>query len=140
MHIESLRTLVKLRRMNVDAARQVLVQAINTESVAASASSCADMRIVEEGEIASSIAADDHAVESYARWLPVGREQARRARLDLERASQDVAVARSALILARTDERAAEEAFEDARAVQASAASKHAQDELDEAGARCRLG
>jgi hypothetical protein len=98
------------------------------------------MRIVEEAEVASSIAAGDRAVEAYARWLPLGREQARRARLDQERASQEVSVARSALILARQDERVAEQALEEALAAQTFLRMTRVQDELDEAGARCRPG
>ena len=137
MRIDSLKTLLKLRQMNVDTAKQGVAQALVAETIAASASSRADLRIMEEAESAASASAGDEAVEIYARWLPIGREQARRARRELERTSQEVAIARSALVLAKNDEQAVKSALAQEERVVATLRGRRSQEELDEAGVRC---
>ena len=137
MRVDTLKSLLKLRQMNVDAAKQSVAQALAAETIAASASSRADLRIMEEAENATSATAGDDAVEMYARWLPVGREQARQARRELERTSQEVAIARSALVLAKNGEQAAESVLAQQERLTTALRMRRVQDELDEAGARC---
>ena len=106
MRINSLRALMKIRKANTEMARIALSEAIDAETAANARVAAADRRIMDEAEAAASLGADDGAVEIYARWLPQGRRSLSQARAVLERASQDVAVARTALVMARAAEHA----------------------------------
>ena len=136
MRVESLRSLLTVRQAATSGAKTALAQTIAVETAANAAVVEADRRITAEADIALSLGADDGAVEAYARWLPQGRRNTREARAVLARASQDVALARTALMIARAAEYAVEVEVARAEAEIARLAAKKAQEELDEVGAR----
>ncbi len=138
MRLEAFRALLKMRRANTQASKIALAQAIAAETDASAAVAAADARMEREARAALSLGADDGAVELYARWLPVGRQDAMRARATLTRASQEVDLARTGLSLAKAAERAVEQEFDQVLALIAGARAKALQTELDEMSGRRR--
>ena len=136
MRVEPLRALLKMRRATTQAAKIALAHSIAAETKAHAQVAGADSRIIEESDAALSLGADDGAVEAYARWLPEGRRQATQARAVLGRASQEVSLARTALIMAKAAEHAITVELDRAERQIASLEAKRVQSDLDEIGAR----
>ena len=138
MRLEAFRALLKMRRANTQASKIALAHAIAAETDASTAVAAADARMEREAQAALSLGADDGAVELYARWLPVGRQEAMRTRATLTRASQEVDLARTGLSLAKAAEHAVEQELDKVLALIASARVKALQTELDEVAGRRR--
>ncbi len=136
MRVDSLRSLLKIRKTSTEAAKIALSEAISAETKAGAKAAEADRRILDEAEAALSLCADDGAVEVYARWLPRGRREASQARVALGLATQEVTLARTALSMARAAEHAIAVELEKAESDIALMRARKAQAELDEIGAR----
>ncbi len=136
MRIDPLRSLLRVRQATTKASKMALSQAIAAEAECRLSLSEAERRILHEADAAMSLGADDGAVEAYARWLPTGRREAKRLSASLQRVSQEVEVARTALTLAKAAEHAIAIQLDQALAEVARSRLKKAQAELDEVASR----
>ena len=135
---DSLKTVLQLRQMDVDAARTELMRLESLAHDARMTERAATLAIQTEMNAAARLHADDATVEAFGAWLPTGRAAVTRAQAQLGRFEQDAAQARAALNLTR----AAAEAVEKLIAERVVLASEHEmrrqQAVLDEAAARTR--
>lgn len=131
---DTLRTLLKVRRLDVDAARRGLAECLAIEDEARTASIAAEQAIAQEALAASALAADDAAVEAFAAWLPVGRRQLDRTRHAETLAANATERARAVTSLARAAAEAAQALLERREAEAEREAQRKAQLELDEMG------
>lgn len=137
---DTLRTLVRMRQATVGEAKRLLATSLEAETLARNAAAEAERRIGREADAACRIEAGDAAVEAFAAWLPVGRqqvEQARRAEASSQSATER---ARAALVLARTAAEAAEKLLAKREAELAAEAQRKAQLVLDELARRRPVG
>ena len=133
---DTLRTLLKVRRLDVDAARRGLAECLAIEDEARGASMAAEQAIAQEALAATALAADDAAVEAFAAWLPVGRRQLDRTRHAETLAANATERARAVTSLARAAAEAAQALLERREAEAEREAQRKAQLELDEMGRR----
>ncbi len=131
---DTLRTLVKVRRMEVDAARRGLAECLAVEDEARAAALEAERAITREAQVAGSLAADDATVEAFAVWLPVGQRQLDRMRRAESLAAAATDRARAATTLARAAAEAAQAMLERREDEAEREAQRKAQLELDEIG------
>lgn len=104
----SLRALVRLRRLTVDAARRDLAACVAEEAVAQAAARAIAMAIARETAMACRLEGGDQAVHAFAAWLQQMRPSARAADAAAERAVLHTAEARAVLAAARAAAEAAE--------------------------------
>ena len=72
--IATLRTLLRVRKQVLDAARQELSSLIDAESTAAERYRAASAAMQREYAVATALDASDAVAEAFATWLPHGRE------------------------------------------------------------------
>jgi len=109
-----------------------LAQALAAEQQVAEAVDRAISMIRRETELAVAMSAGDAAVEAFAAWLPSGLAERNRARELLAQAEAATAVARAALIAARTAEASVESLLESRLAEERLGDARGAQQVLDE--------
>jgi flagellar FliJ protein len=136
---DPLLTVLRLRRMEVDAARAELVLRETRAHEAAIMAHEAEATIQAEMQAATRLTADDAAVEAFGAWLPKGREAVARAEALLLRAQAEAAQARARLNLARAAAEAVEKLLEKKAAAAEKEALRRQQIVLDELGQRPRL-
>ncbi len=136
MRLEALRALSGLRKAERRMAQQDLAVAIQAEGEAMAGLARANEAITREADAATALGADDRAVEAYARWLPVGRRAVSAASAALDRATDDVSIARTALTMARAEENAVASQIERCELEIKRVRSAREQTELDEIGSR----
>ena len=134
MRTDRIARLLRLRRQTATEAKQALAAALATESLASRVVEAATVRIALEAELALGDTSGDLAVETYIKWLPVGRRVLANADLGRTRAMEDVMLARAALSTALSSERAAERAMADALAAEAGQRERRETALLDEVG------
>lgn len=135
---DSLKTVLQLRQMDVDAARAELVQLESQAHDARMRERAALLAIQTEMTAAARLHADDATVEAFGAWLPTGRAAVTRAQAQLSRFEQDAAQARAALNLARAGAEAVEKLIEERGKQAAEQQMRRQQNVLDEAAARAR--
>lgn len=133
---DTLRTLVKVRRMDVDAARRGLAECLAVEAEARAAALEAERAISQEAQVAGALSADDATVEAFAAWLPVGQRQLERMRRAESLAGAASDRARAVTTLARAAAEAAQALLERREEEAEREAQRKAQLELDEMGRR----
>jgi len=134
MKHEAIVTVARLRRLARDQARQDLTRAVTAEAAAAARADEATRRIADEAAAASSLTADDAAVETFAAWLPAARQYATETRALCERASAEVGRMRAVLTASCTASEAVEMLLAQRAEVRANDDARRMQSELDEAG------
>ena len=141
MPADTIRTLLRLRQAAVDRAKQELALRLAAETDAERSLSAALLRLSDEADAATDPDAPDGAVEAYVRWLPTARRALRDAGERRDQAAEGVSVARTALSIARADERAVELTLERLEREQAIGVARRDQAVLDEvAGRRFSIG
>ena len=106
---DPLRSVLRIRREAVDDARRALSECLIAETARAAAADCAEAVIGRELELASRLSGTDSTVEAFARWLPLAREMAERARVAHDRAVLETGRARACLAAARAAAKVVEE-------------------------------
>ncbi len=134
MRTDRIARLLRLRRQTATEAKQALAAALATESLASRVVEAATARIALEAELALGETTGDNGVETYIKWLPVGRRVLANADLGRTRAMEDVMLARAALSTALSSERAAETAMAGALAREGRQREKRETASLDEVG------
>lgn len=138
MKQESMRALVRLRRLTVDAARRDLAACVADETVAQEAARSIEMAIARETTAACSLEGGDQAVQAFAAWLQRIRPSAREAALAVERAVLRTAEARAVVAAARAAAEAAETLMARRAAARATEQARADQHALDEAAGAAR--
>jgi flagellar FliJ protein len=132
--------LLRLRRVTKDEAKRAFAAGLVQQTDARRRADAADALLSSEGEMASDLNAGDGAVEAYVKWLPVGRHQAKRARMAHDDATADVIVARAALTVAHAAAEAASTFLERRAAETDVIMARRAQAAMDEVAARPARG
>ncbi len=132
MRRESLISLLRLRQQGVASAKRDLADCMAREAAAHARAEAADRLIIAEAEAAADLAAADEIVESYARWLPVGRSAAVGAREAADCATEAVDHSRASLQVARAAEQLAANALSEADRLLEAGLRLKEQNELDD--------
>lgn len=130
---DPLAALLRLRRTTLDEMQRKVATAYDAEREAGIMVDAAGRALEQEARAAMSLSAGDETVETYARWLPVGRRAHQRA-LDAERAaSAELDRARAMLVLARAEVRTVELQIEARTRANAARMERRDRDAADEA-------
>jgi hypothetical protein len=132
MRPDPLPTLLRLRQMEMDAARAELLPAEAQLADAGRAVQAAEQAIRREMAAASMVDCDDATVEAFAKWLPTGRASVARAKALRTRAEDSTLQARTMFNLARTAYEAVEKLIAEKRNLVLRASERHEQAGLDE--------
>jgi flagellar export protein FliJ len=132
---DPLTTVLRLRCLALDEARRELGRCLAAEDAANAERRAAELAIQAEERVASSLEADDGAVEAFAAWLPRGRQAVAQAESAYSRAETATAQARARLSVARAAADAAEQMIETRRAAARTEDARKAQMDLDETAA-----
>ena len=135
---DPLPTVLKVRRMALDAAKRDLAASLRLEDAAEQEERAARSSIDEQAEAATRITADDGLVEAFAAWLPRGRARLLQAGQAAERARAETARLRAALSATHAAVRVVEQLIETQDAERAVVAGRKEQAELDEVARRPR--
>ena len=133
---DPLRTMLRLRQAALDEAQKAVGEAYRLEQDASLRAEEAAGALDREMRTATSLAMGDDAVETFARWLPIGRRRLRQAHEELRDATAALDRTRATLALARSGVRAVESLIEERCREQALEAGRREQRVLDEAGCR----
>lgn len=136
MSRDSLETLARFRRSLCEDARKALVVCLEAEEAANTALHFAEAAILSEQVAASALDAPDGAVESFAAWLPHGRQAVARAKGAHDNAVAATVRARAVLSSARASAEAVEKLIEERAVLRRHEALKAEQNELDEVARR----
>lgn len=139
MKRDSLRTILRVRRMTLDAAETAVAEAYNLEQAALARAEEAAAALEHEAQAATSLAGGDDQVEAFARWLPVGRRTMQRAHDARRDATTELDRARAVLTLARSSLRAVETLIEQRGQEEQLEVQRKEQRVLDELGSRREL-
>ena len=124
MKRDPLRTMLRIRRATLDEAQKAVADAYVTERDACAGADAAAATLEHEMKAATSLVGGDEAVETFARWLPIGRQALAQARdaqrtatAELDRARVLLGLARAAVtaVEAMIEQRQAEQRLEDGR-------------------------
>ncbi len=102
MSHDPLETVLRLRRLAVDASQVALIAGIATATQANDAARAAERSIVDETHRASCPNGDDSLVEALAAWLPAARQRVAQARARHDDTEAEVARCRAELTACRT--------------------------------------
>jgi len=108
MNPNALRTLLRIRQGCLDDAQQAVADALGHQQCMQQQSEDASSCYARETTAALDIAAGDDAVDTFARWLPIGRKAVAVARIAEHEATGGVDRARIVLGLARAAYRSVE--------------------------------
>jgi flagellar export protein FliJ len=136
MKQDPLESLLRLREVAVDEARRGLADCLRIESDAAAAVASIEAAIERETEAASSLAAGDNEVETFAAWLRRIRPKQQAARAAEEAAEAATAETRAVLGAARAAVRAVEQMLENKAKAAHEEAMRKAQGQIDEVASR----
>ncbi len=135
---DTLATLLRVRRNNLDEAQRAVATALRLQQQAQARREAEETRYAEETAAALDLARGDEAVDAFARWLPVGRKAIEAARLAEQEACGEVDRNRVVLGLARAAHRAVELLIEKRTEEQRQLRDRKAQQEMDDLGGRAR--
>lgn len=133
---DPLGTLLRIRQSTLDDARKAVTEAYREERQASNRSEQAGDVLASELRLAMNLDGGDDAVETFARWLPVGRQAIRLAQAAQQDATTRLDHARAILNLARSGVRTVETLIEQRDQTARQQSDHHEQRLLDEAGAR----
>ncbi len=136
MKRDPLRTMLRVRQSTLDEARKAVADAYRLERDASDRTEAASAALEQEMRTAMSLAGGDEAVETFARWLPVGRRALKQAHDAQREATATLDQARAVLALARSGVRTVESLIEQRHAEQQLEDNRRDQRVLDEAGNR----
>lgn len=136
MRDEPLRTLLRLRRLALDEARQTFAACLEQEGTEAGRVRRIERSIQEETDRASSLDGNDVTVETFARWLRRIRVEQEAAEWALREAETRTAEARVVLSASRQAVEAVETEIERRDALERQEGTRREQRMLDEIGGR----
>lgn len=131
-----LQTLLRLRALTVDQARQGLADCLNREAAAQEALRDLECAIARETKVASDPGTGDGVVDDFAVWLRRVRIDQMTAEQALRTAETHTNEARAVLSAGRAALRAVEKLIDEQAALQDAAEKKTEQAALDEIGTR----
>ncbi len=135
---DTLATLLRVRRNNLDEAQRAVADALRLQQQAQARRESEQTRYAEETVAALDLACGDEAVDAFARWLPVGRKAIEAACLAEQEACGEVDRSRVVLGLARAAHRAVELLMEKRNEEERLLHERKAQQEMDDLGGRAR--
>lgn len=138
MERNSLKAVLQLRQMEVDAARLELIRIESLAHGARMIERAAVLAIQTEMNAAARLHADDATVEAFGAWLPTGRAAVVRAQAQLGRCEQDAARARASLNLTRAGAEAVEKLIAERELLASGIQMRRQQAMLDEVAGRAR--
>ncbi|MEE8663840.1 MAG: hypothetical protein SOH81_09715 [Acetobacter sp.] len=124
--------LLRLRRQEVDDARQLMIKAQQDVKTASDNIKIAEQAIIAAHEAAMDLNSGDHIVEAYSLWLPTGKAVVSQARASEGKALTELASARINLTLARSALQAAEKLEEKRLHEKKEQAMRMEQNQIDE--------
>ena len=133
---DPLRTMLRVRQSTLDEAQKAVAEAYRMERDASDRAQAASAALDREMRAATSLAGGDDAVETFARWLPIGRRALRQAHDAQREATATLDHARAVLTLARSGVRTVESLIEQRRVEKQLEDNRKEQRILDEAGSR----
>ena len=136
MKRDPLRTMLRIRKATLDEAQKAVADAYATERDACARADAAAAALEHEMKAATSLVGGDEAVETFARWLPIGRRTLAQARDAQRTATAGLDRARVLLGLARAAVTAVESLIEQRQAEERLEEARKEQLLLDEAGRR----
>ncbi len=136
MKRDPLGTMLRVRQSTLDEAQKAVAEAYRAERDAFDRAEAAAAALEREMQVATSLAGGDEAVETFARWLPVGRRTLKQAHDAQRDATAMLDQARAILALARSGVRTVESLIEQRRAEQQLEDNRRDQRALDELGSR----
>ena len=136
MKRDPLRTMLRIRRTTLDEAQKAVADAYVTERDACARADAAAVALEHEMKAATSLVGGDEAVETFARWLPIGRRTLAQARDAQRVATAELDRARVLLGLARAAVAAVESMIEQRQTEQRFEEGRREQLLLDEASRR----
>lgn len=139
MKRDPLGTLLRIRQTTLDDARKAVAEAYREESQASDRTERAGDVLASEMRLAMNLDGGDDAVETFARWLPLGRHAVRQAHEAQRNATARLDHTRAILNLARSGVRTVETLIEQRDQVARQKSDYREQSLLDELGARKHL-
>ena len=136
MKRDPLHTILRVRQSTLEEAQKAVANAYRVERDASARTEAASAALDQEMLSATNLAGGDEAVETFARWLPVGRGILKRAHDAQREATTTLDQARAILALARSGVRTVETLIEQRQAEQQLEENRREQRVLDEAGTR----
>ncbi len=136
MKRDPLRTMLRIRNATLDEARKAVADAYARERDACARADAAAAALEHEMKAATSLIGGDEAVETFARWLPIGRGALAQARDAQRSATTELDRARVVLGLARTAVTTVESLIERRKAEERLEENRKEQLLLDEASRR----
>lgn len=133
---DPLHVVLRLRRIQQDAARAELAESVRAEANAAEHVARLDARLADEAAAAELLAGDDVVRAAYPVWLAHARSMARDACAALDAASGQLAKSRMQLADARAATRVVEALLARHDDARREARAREEQRALDEAGSR----
>ncbi len=128
--------MLRIRKATLDEAHKAVGEAYQREQEAGTRAQAAAASLEREMKAATSLVSGDDAVESFARWLPVGRRTVAQARDSQRAATTELDRARAVLALARAAVRAVESLIEQRQVEERTEEGRKEQLVLDEVGRR----
>ena len=135
---DPLQTMLRIRREALDEAQTAVADAHRVEQDAAGRAAAAAAALDQEMKAATDLAAGDDAVETFARWLPIGRRTLTQARDGHGNATAALDRSRAFLALARAGVRSVECLIDQRRAEARLQEDRREQRMMDEVGSRRR--
>ncbi|GAN54125.1 flagellar export protein FliJ [Tanticharoenia sakaeratensis] len=132
MPTRPLDSLLRLRRQEKAEAERHFANVLSLEVSATACVADAEEALLFEQRKAADPGCDDAVVESFARWLPRGREVLLRAREREREASLDTAFARSAVAMAQASVKAVETIIAERQRSADMIRARHEQQRLDD--------
>ena len=128
--------MLRIRQSTLDEARKAVADAYQMERSASDRAEAASAALEQEMLAATNLAGGDEAVETFARWLPIGRKALKQAHDAQRDATAILDQARAVLALARSSVRTVESLIEQRQAEQQLEDNRRDQRILDEYGNR----
>lgn len=138
MKRDALATILRVRQSTLDEAQKVIADAYDAEQAASLHAQAAAEALTREMTAAMDLSGGDDAVETFARWLPLGRQSLRHAHDTQRNATTELDRARAVLSLARAGVRAVETLMEQRTLEKQKEYNRLEQLTLDEAGRNSR--
>ena len=136
MKRDPLRTMLRIRKATLDEAQKAVADAYVAERDACARADAATAALEHEMKAAISLVGGDEAVETFARWLPVGRRTLAQARDAQRTTTAELDRARALLGLARAAVAAVESMIEQHQVARHLEEGRREQLLMDEAGRR----
>ena len=136
MKRDPLQTILRVRQSTLEEAQKAVASAYQVERDASIRAEAASAALDHEMRTATNLASGDEAVETFARWLPIGRGALKQAHDAQREATTSLDQARAVLALARAGVRTVETLIEQRQVEQQLEDNRREQRILDETGTR----